>query len=123
PWRATVEGAIARAGGAPPPAGGLPPATGPSREEVAAAANMSAADRTAMIEGMVAQLADRLGDNPGDVEGWLRLMRAYTVLGRTEDASSAAKTAIASAPDEEARQRIVAAAEQLGLKIEETGKP
>lgn len=36
-----------------------------------------------MIRGMVASLAARLEANPDDPEGWVRLVRAYTVLGET----------------------------------------
>ena len=35
-----------------------------------------------MIEGMVSRLAERLKAEPDDVEGWLRLIRSYVVLGR-----------------------------------------
>jgi cytochrome c-type biogenesis protein CcmH len=56
-----------------------------------------------MIRGMVAKLADRLHANGGDVEGWLRLVRAYAVLGDADKAKTAAdeaKRALASHPDE-----------------------
>ena len=39
-----------------------------------------------MIRGMVARLAGRLHDNGADVEGWLRLVRAYAVLGDRDKA-------------------------------------
>ncbi|MGB8481714.1 MAG: hypothetical protein WCE63_23165, partial [Acidobacteriaceae bacterium] len=56
-----------------------------------------------MIRGMVSRLAGRLRDNGGDVEGWLRLVRAYTVLGDRDKAKSAAadaKRALAEHPDQ-----------------------
>jgi len=37
----------------------------------------------AMIQGMVAGLAQRLKTHPDDPEGWTRLVRAYAVLGDT----------------------------------------
>ena len=37
----------------------------------------------AMIQGMVASLAGKLESNPDDPEGWVRLVRAYAVLGDT----------------------------------------
>ncbi|MBW8814113.1 MAG: c-type cytochrome biogenesis protein CcmI [Caulobacterales bacterium] len=37
----------------------------------------------AMIRGMVAGLAARLDANPDDPDGWVRLVRAYAVLGET----------------------------------------
>ncbi len=74
----------------PPP--GAPPATtpaGPGRADVEAAARMSDEERAAMIRSMVKRLADRLEENPGDREGWLRLARAYEVLGEAEKAGEA----------------------------------
>lgn len=41
------------------------------------------------IEGMVAGLAARLGEQPDDPEGWLMLARSYMVLGRSDDAQGA----------------------------------
>ena len=34
-----------------------------------------------MVRGMVERLAERLKRDGSDVEGWLRLVRAYTVMG------------------------------------------
>jgi cytochrome c-type biogenesis protein CcmH len=75
---------------------------GPTAEDVEAAEGMSAGDRSAMIESMVAQLADRLQAEPNDAEGWARLVRSYMVLGRESDARAAledARTALAGAVD------------------------
>jgi cytochrome c-type biogenesis protein CcmH len=47
---------------------------------------MSVVDQVAMIESMVAGLAARLEENPGDLAGWERLGRSYMVLGRHEEA-------------------------------------
>ena len=55
-----------------------------------------------MIRGMVARLADRLKQDGNDVEGWLRLLRAYMVLGERDKAQAAAgdaRKALASDPD------------------------
>lgn len=41
------------------------------------------------IQAMVAKLAERLQDNPGDGEGWLMLARSYNALGRFPEASAA----------------------------------
>lgn len=38
----------------------------------------------AMIRGMVDSLAAKLAANPDDAEGWVRLVRAYAVLGDTQ---------------------------------------
>jgi cytochrome c-type biogenesis protein CcmH/NrfG len=42
---------------------------------------------------MVAGLAARLKENPNDLEGWQRLIRAYTVLGQPDKAKDALATA------------------------------
>lgn len=109
PWRASVEQAIADIGGAPPQS------PGPSESDMAAAAAMDPADRQAMIEGMVDRLAERLQSQPDDADGWLRLVRAYSVLGRPDDARKAAKTALGSITLPEDREKIVALASDLGL--------
>jgi cytochrome c-type biogenesis protein CcmH len=43
----------------------------------------------AQIEAMVARLAQRLEQNPDDLEGWVRLGTSYRVLGRDADAAQA----------------------------------
>ena len=121
-WRAMVEQRIANAqahlSGKPvdrpaPPAGML----GPSAADVAAAQNMSPADRQAMIEGMVKKLAERLDSNGDDLEGWLRLVRAYTVLGRNGEAQDAlARAKNQFAGNAQAIEQLDALAAQLGLK-------
>ena len=73
PWRPLVQAALAKVAGSTAPA--------PSEEQVAAAQNMNTADRGAMIRGMVERLASRLKQNGDDVEGWLRLVKAYMVMG------------------------------------------
>ena len=91
PWMATVTDQIRRAtaamgGGAPI----VPVApVGPSQADVEAATQMSTDDRDAMIRGMVERLAERMRENPGDRDGWLRLGRAYEVLGDTAKAEEA----------------------------------
>ena len=66
---------------------------GPDSEDVAAAQDMAPADRAAMIQGMVARLADRLQAEGGSVEEWLRLISSYGVLGRSDEASAAYEAA------------------------------
>lgn len=65
-----------------PAAGG----DGPSAEDMAAAGEMSAAERQQMIEGMVAQLSERLAAEGGPVEDWNRLIRSLAVLDRKDEA-------------------------------------
>ncbi len=48
-----------------------------------------AAPMTGMIQGMVDTLAAQLKANPDDPDGWVRLVRAYTVLGETDKRDAA----------------------------------
>lgn len=72
---------------------------GPTRAQMDAAKDMSPEDRQAMIEGMVAQLASRLKETPGDVQGWIRLARAYTVLKQNDKAKDALARALKGNPE------------------------
>ena len=85
PWVGFVRSALGRVTGEP-----VPPAEGPSDADVAAASGMNDEQRADMIRGMVARLADRLHANGDDVDGWLRLVRAYVVLGDRDKAKGAA---------------------------------
>jgi cytochrome c-type biogenesis protein CcmH len=71
---------------------------GPSASDMAAAATMSPEDRQKMIHSMVDGLAARLKDKPDDVDGWMRLGRAYTVLGEPDRARDALRNAADHAP-------------------------
>ena len=67
----------------------LPPAAtapGPTGADIAAAAEMTAQDRQAMIEGMVDQLGARLAQDGGPAEDWARLITSLAQIGRTEQA-------------------------------------
>ena len=72
---------------------------GPTAADVAAAQQMAPADRQQMVRGMVEGLAQRLEDNPGDIEGWLRLARARRVLGEEAAATEALRRATLAAPE------------------------
>jgi cytochrome c-type biogenesis protein CcmH len=102
PWRPLVTAALTRVLGEPPPAAASVPALSP--ETMAAAKDMNTGDREAMIKGMVERLATRLKQNGDDVEGWLRLVRAYLVMGDQEKAKSA---------QSDARQAVSGDAERL----------
>jgi cytochrome c-type biogenesis protein CcmH len=71
------------------PVQGRPPQRGPSQADINAASQMSPSERAAMIRGMVERLAERLKENPGDRDGWLRLGSSYQVLGETKKAEEA----------------------------------
>jgi cytochrome c-type biogenesis protein CcmH len=115
PWRSAVEQALAALadGSSAPPASGT---SGPTRDQVAAADSMSAGDRAAMIEGMVARLDDELRKNPTDPEGWRRLVRSYVVLGRKTEAQDALKRGVAAlGADSAAARELDRFAASLGL--------
>ncbi len=65
-----------------------PTAPGPTARQMQDAANMPAQDRQAMIEGMVAGLAEKLKASPNDPDGWTRLLRARRVLGQEAEAKA-----------------------------------
>ncbi|MFG1374601.1 c-type cytochrome biogenesis protein CcmI [Xanthobacter oligotrophicus] len=116
PYRPMVAAVLARVGGAAPaaPVAGAP---GPGAADVAAAASMSTDERNVMVRGMVARLAERLSTEPNDIEGWLRLVRAYGVLGDKDKAAEALKTARATFKDNaEALGRLDAAEKELAVK-------
>ena len=111
PWGDYVRSALARVGG-PPVAG-----PGPTAEQAAAASDMSSAAALDMIRGMVDRLATKLHSDGSDVEGWLRLVRAYMVLGdrdKAKDAASDAKRALANDPDK--LKRVDEFVKGLGLE-------
>ena len=66
---------------------------GPSQADIDAARQMSPQDRQEMIRGMVQRLADRMKENPNDINGWLRLSRAYQVIGQPNKAREALERA------------------------------
>jgi len=91
--------------------------SGPTPNEMAAAAELSPEQRSEMVRGMVARLAARLQRDGSDVEGWLRLVRAYVVLDQRDEAQSAAAAARrALAADPEKVRRIDALVKDLGLE-------
>jgi cytochrome c-type biogenesis protein CcmH len=121
PWADFVRNELARVTGqdvdtqaaaSQPAAGG-----GPSAGDVAAAENMDPEQRTAMIRGMVQRLADRLHGDGNDVEGWLRLVRAYAVLGdrdKAKNAAADARRALQDHPDQV--KQIDGLVKDLGLE-------
>lgn len=95
------------------------PPAGPSAADVAAAQSMTPQEQEEMIRGMVDRLAERLEQEPDDVEGWLRLTQAYSVLGEQDNAERALKRAAANDPAApELRRRIEQMARELGVAIE-----
>jgi cytochrome c-type biogenesis protein CcmH len=108
PWRPLVQAALTRVGGSRAPV--------LSDDTLAAAKDMNEADRGAMIHTMVDRLATRLKQNGDDVEGWLRLVRAYMVMGDRDKARSAltdARQAVAN--DAERLRQLNEGLKNLGL--------
>jgi cytochrome c-type biogenesis protein CcmH len=108
PWRPLVQAALARVGGTTAPA--------LSDEAVAAARDMNEADRGTMIRGMVERLAGRLKQNGDDVDGWLRLVRAYVIMGDRDKARGAltdARQAVSN--DAERLRQLNEGLKNLGL--------
>ncbi len=122
-WRADIEQTIAnlKAGAAAPstapsqatqtPAVQAP---GPTAEDVEAAAALSEQGRKDMIRSMVDGLAAKLQDNPTDIDGWERLLRAYVVLGERDNAAEALRKAVKVLPENDGK-RLTQVASRLGL--------
>jgi len=78
---------------------------------------MSGGEQSSAIQGMVDNLAARLAQNGQDVDGWLRLVRAYSVLHEEDKAKAALSDARRNlARDPRASARIEALARELGLE-------
>ncbi|MBL8564727.1 MAG: c-type cytochrome biogenesis protein CcmI [Hyphomicrobiaceae bacterium] len=89
---------------------------GPSGADIEAASRMSAGERAQMIEKMVAGLSARLEKDGRDLDGWMKLVRAYKVMGRDGDARAAferAKKGLAG--DEASLKSLDDLARSLGL--------
>ena len=111
PWKDLVRAALARV------TSGASASSGPSATDIAAAENMPEAERSEMIRGMVQRLADRLHANGKDVDGWMRLVRAYAILGdrdKAKDAAADARRALSDQPDQ--IKRIDDLVKGLGLE-------
>jgi cytochrome c-type biogenesis protein CcmH len=83
-WVADVRDALARVESS------SGSASGPDAAKLAAPpANQSPEQQSAMIHSMVERLAARLKQDGSDVEGWLRLVRSYKVLGEPDKVRAA----------------------------------
>ncbi|MEK1929327.1 MAG: c-type cytochrome biogenesis protein CcmI [Pararhizobium sp.] len=88
----------------------------PTGEDIAAAQSMNAGDRNAMIEGMVESLAEKLKNDPKNFDGWMRIIRSYSVLGQKDKAAEALKQGLSAFPAEgEQGKQLLALAGELGL--------
>lgn len=73
---------------------GLDGPRGPSSADIAAAQDLSPAERLEMIQSMVAGLSDRLATEGGTVQDWAQLITALGVLGQTGQARAVYENAI-----------------------------
>ena len=78
---------------------------GPSREQMQAASSLPKGQQDAMIEAMVAGLEAKLKANPGNVDGWIMLLRSRMTLGETGKAQAAYRAAKDANPGQAARIR------------------
>ena len=123
PWIGPAQQELQRvqklAGNRTPPGNNAPSKPGgPTNEQVASAANMSAEDRTEMIAGMVAQLAEKLEEEPKNLPGWMRLIRSYGVLGRKDDAATAVKKAgMVFSNDPAATKKLADMAKAMNIEV------
>lgn len=130
-WRAMLEGAPPNAPFRPlvqqslarvEPKGAAPvepkaPQPGPTQEDMAAAQQLAPEQRQEMIRGMVDRLAERLKADASDFEGWLRLVRAYAVMGDRDKAREAMLTARNTIGDDaDKRKRLDDLARGLGIE-------
>lgn len=126
PWRQMLEARLANlmpADGKSPPAQMLPKKDAgdtslprPSEASPSAIMSMSPERRQAFITQMVDGLAARLKTDGSDAAGWLKLIRAYQVLGRQDDAVKALSDARTNLKnDQVGLARVDDLARELGL--------
>jgi cytochrome c-type biogenesis protein CcmH len=116
PWRAAVESRIAEVAKRLSGPGASADPRGPTAADVAAAAKLAPGDQARMIAQMVDGLAERLNRDGRDLAGWLRLVNAYMVLDRKDDARAALAQARTHFPgDEQALSQLATLAQSLGL--------
>lgn len=110
PWRPMIEARLAKLDGAAP--SGAP--ASPAGSAIAA---LPAPERLQAIRGMVDGLASRLQQDGRDPDGWLKLVRAYTVLGeKTKAATALADARRSLAADRASLARLDGLARELGLE-------
>jgi len=71
---------------------------GPSAQDLAAASKIRPAEQQQMAEGMVSRLEQRLKSAPGNVDGWVMLMRSRMVLEQPGKAQQALADAVSANP-------------------------
>jgi cytochrome c-type biogenesis protein CcmH len=95
--------------------GAISESTAPA-PDASAVASMTPQERQAFIARMVDGLATRLKSNGTDAAGWVKLIRAYQVLGRRDDAIKALSDARTNLKgDQVGLARVEDLARELGL--------
>jgi len=89
------------------------PVPGPTQQDLAAASAIPPGEQRSMAEGMVARLETRLAGDPGNVDGWIMLMRSRMTLGQRGKATQAFSNAVAANPGR--RAELEQAAKALGV--------
>ena len=118
PWKGLLEARLQavteRLGGPAPQRQDAP--TAQSGTTAGYPPGKSPAERDAFINQMVEGLAARLKENGKDLEGWMRLLRSYMVLGRRDEAVAALSSARGQfTGDEKSLAELNVLAESLGL--------
>lgn len=94
-----------------------PAASGPTPEQMQAAASMTPAEQQAMAKSMVESLAARLKADPRDANGWIMLMRSRKMLGDDAGAKQAlAEARAAFAGDQQQIARFDEFYQSLGIR-------
>lgn len=107
-WRPMVEQRLAAVTGQ---------GRGPTEADIKASSGMTPAERSTMIDGMVAGLAQRLKANGNDPEGWEKLITSYVTLKKPDLAKQALTEARAALAGEAASTaRLDALARRLELQ-------
>ncbi|MEO8421777.1 MAG: c-type cytochrome biogenesis protein CcmI [Hyphomicrobium sp.] len=113
---AAPDAGAAAAPQAAKPAGEPAPSMRPPEATAGYPPGKSPAERDKFINQMVEGLAARLKSNGNDLEGWMRLVRSYMVLGRREEAVTALSTARGQfSGDANSLAELKVLAESLGL--------
>jgi cytochrome c-type biogenesis protein CcmH len=79
----------------PATARGIP---GPSAQDLTAASAIPPGEQRRMAEGMVSRLEARLGAEPGNLDGWIMLIRSRMTLDQPDKAAAALRDAVAANP-------------------------
>ncbi len=90
---ASAKGPNPHGDAAPPAASGMP-----GGAAAAAVMAQTPEQRAKTIQAMVDGLAARLQQSPDDYDGWMKLARAYKVLGKLDEAKAAAARAVKLKP-------------------------